>query len=768
MGGGGHEVVLGGEGGFVGGAGDGEVTAARAEEEGVDVVFKFDGEEVLEDPAADSGIEHGVDDFDAAEKVAGHPVGAAGEDDGGVAVVVEVEGAAVFEVAADEGADADVIAEAADAGDEAADAADDEVDLNAGAGGGVEVVDGGLIDEGVEFDEDAGGVAGFGAGGFGEDEFLDAGVEVKGGDEEVFKLGGATKAGEGVEEAGDVVGDALVGGEGAEVGVEAGGLGVIVAGAEVDVAAEFTGFAADDEGALAVGFMSDEAVNDVDAGFFELAGPLDVIGFVEAGLEFDQGGDLFAAAGGLDEGADDGGVAAGAVEGLFDGEDVGVAGGLFDEIDDGLEAVVGVVEEDVVFAEGVEDVFGVAKGGGVDGGEGEVFKVGAIEVAEAHEAEKIDGAVEAEDVFLGEVEVFAEGGEEDFADVAFDFEADGGTAAEVAEFFLDFFEEVFGFFLVDVEVAVAGDAEGVGADDAVAGEEGVGAAFDDVAEEDEALATAVAGGVEADETGEDTGDGEDDDEVFDFGGFGVIEGDDDVEGFVAELGEGVGLVNGEGGEDGEDLFVEVGLDPGEFAGGELVGGFEGDAFEGEGGDEVVVPAAVLVFDEGGDDGVDAAELFAWAEAVVAEGGDVAIDLLDKAGDADFEKFVEVGGDDGEEFDALEEGVEGRLGLFEDAAVEGEPGEFAVKVSGFDGASGRGDGDDAAIRGEDALVFFGGEGGGEGGGGHGGSGRGERATGEGREMTGRNGVVTALSQGGGGGRRGWSGGLACVVEVAWRG
>ncbi len=38
------------------------------------------------------------------------------------------------------------------------------------------------------------------------------------------------------------------------------------------VAAEQLAFAADDEGALAVRFVSDESVNDVDAGFFKLLG----------------------------------------------------------------------------------------------------------------------------------------------------------------------------------------------------------------------------------------------------------------------------------------------------------------------------------------------------------------------------------------------------------------------------------------------------------------------------------------------------------------
>jgi len=57
--------------------------------------------------------------------------------------------------------------------------------------------------------------------------------------------------------------------------------------------------------------------------------------------------------------------------------------------------------------------------------------------------------------------VLAECGEKSGVDAFLYLEAHGGTAAEVAQLFLDFLEEVFGFFLVDVEVAIAGDAEGV-------------------------------------------------------------------------------------------------------------------------------------------------------------------------------------------------------------------------------------------------------------------------------------------------------------------
>ena len=129
-----------------------------------------------------------------------------------------------------------------------------------------------------------------------------------------------------------------------------------------------------------------------------------------------------------------------------------------------------MVQEDVALAQGGEDVVAVLEGRAVDGDEGGELEVGALDLDEALDAQEVEGAFEAEDVLAGEVEVVAEGVVNGVGDALFDFEADGGAAAQVAQLGLDGFEEVFGFFLVDVEVAVAGDSEGVGAGQPVAGE----------------------------------------------------------------------------------------------------------------------------------------------------------------------------------------------------------------------------------------------------------------------------------------------------------
>jgi len=92
----------------------------------------------------------------------------------------------------------------------------------------------------------------------------------------------------------------------------------------------------------------------VDAGLLHLAGPSDVIGFIEAGFQLDEDGYLFFIAGGGDEGVQQGRIPAGPIKGHLDREDLRIYGSLFQKRDDGLKTFVGVMQEDVVLADRLE------------------------------------------------------------------------------------------------------------------------------------------------------------------------------------------------------------------------------------------------------------------------------------------------------------------------------------------------------------------------------------------------------------------------------
>ena len=123
-----------------------DVAAVGLHQPGAGVVLQRHFNAFVDDAGFEFGRENRGGDFDAAEEVAPHPVGAG--DEGVVrAVVVEAVHARVFELSADNGADADVFGQAFDAGAQGTHAAHDEVDLHACAAGAVEGVDDARLDQ---------------------------------------------------------------------------------------------------------------------------------------------------------------------------------------------------------------------------------------------------------------------------------------------------------------------------------------------------------------------------------------------------------------------------------------------------------------------------------------------------------------------------------------------------------------------------------------------------------------------------------------------
>jgi hypothetical protein len=139
---------------------------------------------------------------------------------------------------------------------------------------------------------------------------------------------GPVAGGEIVEQLGEVLSDRVVGREQTEVAVEARRSGVVVAGTDVRVAAQPIVVLAHDQDHLAMGLQADDAVGDVDAVLLELIGELDVRCLVEARLELDDDGHLFAVARRGAQIAQHVGVARGAVERHLDRANLGIFAGL--------------------------------------------------------------------------------------------------------------------------------------------------------------------------------------------------------------------------------------------------------------------------------------------------------------------------------------------------------------------------------------------------------------------------------------------------------
>ncbi len=132
--------------------------------------------------------------------------------------------------------------------------------------------------------------------------------------------------------------------------------GVIVAGADVAVGDQLGVLAPHDLAELGVRLELDEPIDDMHAGVFEIARPADVGGLVEARLELDHGRDRLAGLDRLLQRLHDRAVARGAVERPLDGHDVGIGHRLTQELHHHVEALVGMVDDDVLLADGREAI----------------------------------------------------------------------------------------------------------------------------------------------------------------------------------------------------------------------------------------------------------------------------------------------------------------------------------------------------------------------------------------------------------------------------
>ena len=238
--------------------------------------------------------------------------------------VGEGEDAAVLQETPQYGVDPDVLAQPRYSGLQGADTALDDVDLNPGLAGPVEGIDGFFINQGVDLDLDPGLFAVQGGLLFAGDALQESRPDGAGGHQEAMEGGLGGIPGELVEEPGKVLTHHGVAGQQAQIGVLTGGLRVVVACAHMAVTPQAVFLLTDHQGELAVGLESDDAVDHVDAGTLQLPGPGDVGLLVEPCLDLNQGQDLFACVGRIHQGVDDGGVARGAVEGLLDGQNLGV------------------------------------------------------------------------------------------------------------------------------------------------------------------------------------------------------------------------------------------------------------------------------------------------------------------------------------------------------------------------------------------------------------------------------------------------------------
>ena len=190
------------------------------------------------------------------------------------------------------------------------------------------------------------------------------------------------------------------------------------------------------------------------------------------------------------------------------------------------------------------------------GREGRELEVGALHVVvEEHEAREVDGPVAAEDLVLIELEVDAEPLDDLGIGAGFDLQADGVALAAVVELDANGFKQRARFFLLEVEVGVAGDAEGGVGEHLVAAIH-AGQILRDQVLEQQVIVRAFGGG-QADETGQCAGHGDHAEHLRAGAAALGAEQQSEAESFVEHARKGVGGVDGDGRQQRINLALEV-------------------------------------------------------------------------------------------------------------------------------------------------------------------------------------------------------------------
>ena len=155
---------------------------------------------------------------------------------------------------------------------------------------------------------------------------------------------------------------------------------MIIAGPDMHVGGERSAFAPHDQRQLGMGLELDEAIDDLRAGALEVARPADIGLLVEAGLELDQRGHRLARFRRLDQRPHDRTVGGRAIQRLLDGDDVGIARRLLQELHHHVEGLVGMVDDQILLPDGRETVAAViANALGIARIVGHEFEIGTVE-----------------------------------------------------------------------------------------------------------------------------------------------------------------------------------------------------------------------------------------------------------------------------------------------------------------------------------------------------------------------------------------------------
>ena len=406
------------------------------------------------------------------------------------------------------------------------------------------------------------------------------------------------------------------------------------------------------------------------AGFLQLVGQLYVGLLVKPGPQFHHHGHLLAGTGGGLQGFDQGGIAAGAVQGLLDGQHIRIVGRLPHKVDDGGERLKGMVQQDVAVFQRIEhiDVFLQARRHfRSETGKGQFRPV--HQVVDGHQPVQIHRAVDLVEIVFAQLELLQQKRAQLVRAVVRHLKPHRVVKPPRRQLAFQGDQQIIDFLVIDKQLAVAGHLELVTACGLHAGEQVVHMGMDDGGEQHEVPFARADFFRQARHPGQGPGRLNDGQPVFPAKGVFALQRDDEIKILVQHAGERVGRIQSDGAQHRQHIAVEIAFHP--AGDGRLPGAPARQPYLrlGQLRHNDLVQHGVL----GGDQlmRLDAYLFEGFHRAQVVRPGlhGTVFHLLLEASHANFEEFIQVGAGYAKELESLQQRGALVLGLSDDAPVE---------------------------------------------------------------------------------------------------
>ena len=301
------------------------------------------------------------------------------------------------------------------------------------------------------------------------------------------------------------------------------------------------------------------------------------------------------------------------------------------------------------------------------GGSGEL---GQVAVGQRPQPVEVEGTVEEVDVVLGDVDGADQHVQKVGGDAGGHLEPDRLTEPAAVQLELDRGQQVLGVVLLHRQIGVPGDPEGMVLGDGHQREDAVQVGGDHLLHRHQPASVRQRHQAGNDRWDLDPGDPG-------LPGGGVLDPHHQVEGEIGDVGERVTLVDGQGGQDGEDLAPE---DLGQV---ESIGLVEGvpvgdqDAGLPQGRGHLIEVDPALPLDQVGGPGGDGVQLLGGLQPVGRPGAQTRRHLVLEPGHPHLEELVEALGENGQEFELFDQRHPVVRGQVQQPGPELQPRELAV-------------------------------------------------------------------------------------------